>query len=128
MLFNDIELSTETYDDELALQAYVFKHFGHLMTPLERRTLEYSEPIIGGTKHAKMQRLHASLEERDGHVADDDVIAAFAIAYADRKNTAIDRLIASKIECVAQNRCPKCNRLARTPTAKQCLWCHHDWH
>ncbi len=26
------------------------------------------------------------------------------------------------------NRCPKCNRVARTPRAKQCRWCLHDWH
>ena len=128
MLFNDVELTTETYDDELALRAYVFKHFRHLMTPLERRTLEYSVPIIGGTQHDTMQRLHAFLEGRDGHVADDDVIAAFAFTSAERKNAAIDRLIASQIELIIQNRCPRCNRLARTPMAKQCLWCHHDWH
>jgi hypothetical protein len=26
------------------------------------------------------------------------------------------------------NRCLKCNRIARTPLAKQCHWCGFDWH
>ncbi len=26
------------------------------------------------------------------------------------------------------NRCPKCNFVARTPYAKQCIQCKHDWH
>jgi len=25
-------------------------------------------------------------------------------------------------------RCSKCNRIIRTPAARQCLWCGHDWH
>lgn len=26
------------------------------------------------------------------------------------------------------NLCPKCNKIARTPQAKQCRFCRHDWH
>ena len=26
------------------------------------------------------------------------------------------------------NNCPQCSRLARTPFAKQCRYCLHDWH
>jgi hypothetical protein len=26
------------------------------------------------------------------------------------------------------NKCPKCNKLARTALAKQCRYCQHDWH
>jgi hypothetical protein len=26
------------------------------------------------------------------------------------------------------NLCPECGRLARTPYAKQCRFCKHDWH
>ena len=26
------------------------------------------------------------------------------------------------------NNCPKCDKLARTPMAKQCRFCTHDWH
>jgi len=26
------------------------------------------------------------------------------------------------------NYCPECHKLARTPRAKQCRFCRHDWH
>lgn len=26
------------------------------------------------------------------------------------------------------NLCPQCGEIARTPQAKQCRWCGHDWH
>lgn len=26
------------------------------------------------------------------------------------------------------NLCPKCHKIARTPSAKQCRYCGHDWH
>ena len=26
------------------------------------------------------------------------------------------------------NLCPKCHKIARTPQAKQCRFCAHDWH
>lgn len=26
------------------------------------------------------------------------------------------------------NNCPKCNKLTRTPKAKQCRYCGYDWH
>jgi hypothetical protein len=26
------------------------------------------------------------------------------------------------------NKCPKCNKIARTPKAKQCRFCRYDWH
>jgi len=26
------------------------------------------------------------------------------------------------------NLCPECNKIARTPWAKQCQFCFHDWH
>lgn len=28
---------------------------------------------------------------------------------------------------VEVNRCPSCNRVVRTPVARLCLWCGHDW-
>jgi len=41
----------------------------------------------------------------------------------------IARIIIEKHEDrIFWNRCPKCGKLARTPKAKQCRFCQHDWH
>jgi hypothetical protein len=128
MLYNDVELTTETYQDDLALRAYIFKHYRHLMTPLERRSIEYLTPIVQISDHWKVKRVYDFVEERDGHVPDEDVIAAFEVPYVERKETAIDRLISTRLDSIFINRCPKCKRIVRTPAARQCMWCRHDWH
>jgi hypothetical protein len=65
-----IPMTTETYDDDVALRAYVLKYFPHLLTPLERRVIEYSAPIVGNSDHWKIRQIYVFLEERDGHVPD----------------------------------------------------------
>jgi hypothetical protein len=38
------------------------------------------------------------------------------------------RVLQERTEEVELNLGPRCNRLARTPTAKQCRYCGYDWH
>ena len=128
IMYNGVQMTCETYDDAVALRAYAFRHFPHLLTALERRVTEYSAPIVSNSEHWKIQRLYKYLEERDGHVADETLLAALELPYDDRKRHTLDRLIAENRDQMIENRCPACTRLARTPLARQCLWCGHDWH
>ena len=41
-------------------------------------------------------------------------------------NGVVDRVLNTGSFSVA--RCPQCNRILRTPNARQCRWCYHDWH
>jgi hypothetical protein len=47
-------------------------------------------------------------------------------AFQDRVANRIKEDVASGRLTV--NRCPTCNRIVKTPLARQCLWCGHDWH
>jgi len=38
------------------------------------------------------------------------------------------RILTENGERVFLNFCPRCAALARTPTARQCRFCGHDWH
>jgi hypothetical protein len=125
---NAFAVTADSYNDEKELRAYIFKHFRHLMTPLGRRTVEYLSPIVRASDHWKIRRLYDFLEERDGHVSDEELIEAFKIAHAQRMDQAVDRLLTNGLDSLFINRCPKCDRIARTPEAKQCLWCGHNWH
>ena len=45
------------------------------------------------------------------------------------KEEELAKLILDKFrDKVFFNNCPKCEQLARTPSAKQCRFCGHDWH
>src|SRR5262245_61170602 len=46
-------------------------------------------------------------------------------AFLDRVR---DRILAEVGNQLVMNRCPMCRRIVRTPKARQCMWCHHDWH
>lgn len=39
-----------------------------------------------------------------------------------------ERIMKENSDEIFLNYCPKCNGLARTPLAKQCRFCGHDWH
>jgi hypothetical protein len=40
---------------------------------------------------------------------------------------AAERVYNEHLEELELNRCPKCNGIARTPTAKHCRYCKHEW-
>ena len=37
------------------------------------------------------------------------------------------RILMEHSNQIELNRCPKCDRIPRTPKAKQCPWCRHSW-
>ncbi|MEH0154260.1 hypothetical protein V6R21_08945 [Limibacter armeniacum] len=39
-----------------------------------------------------------------------------------------ERVFNEHLDELTLNKCPKCDGIARTPTAKQCRYCKHDWH
>lgn len=39
-----------------------------------------------------------------------------------------DRILDDHADEVFVNRCPECDHVVRTPRARLCLWCGHDWH
>ncbi len=116
------------YDDGLALRAYVAKHCREFMTPLERRVTEYTVPLTSEVDDQKFSRLYQFLESRDGHVEDDETVAAFGTPWELRETQAVSRVIEECYNDLPINRCLECKRLVRTPLARQCLWCGHDWH
>ena len=104
-------MTADTYDDDVALRAYLLQHFPNLMTPLERRVTEYIAPIVGDAEDSKILKLHEFLEERDGHVDDAEVISAFQTPYGDRIANAVDRVLETRRGDLIENRCSNVNDL-----------------
>jgi hypothetical protein len=46
-------------------------------------------------------------------------------AFVERTAT---RILAKQASAILLNYCPRCKRLAKTPKARQCRFCFHDWH
>jgi hypothetical protein len=115
------------YDDEALLTSYMWNHYQHLMTDFERRV---GLAIIGRRKAAAASSLAMSqmLNQRWGAADDPQIEAALAEGQDLFRNRVCHRLLAEVASEVFINRCPSCRRVVRTPGARQCFWCGHDWH
>ncbi|WP_216854505.1 hypothetical protein [Pedobacter panaciterrae] len=75
--------------------------------------------------------LHAATRayKRMGWLTDDeDALTLVKLGEEGFKIKVAERILLKYKDQVVLNYCPKCNRLARTPAARQCRHCGHDWH
>ena len=107
------------YDERLALRSYVWQHCTDQMTEEERR--------VGQA---------ISLRGKLAHSHGDTYIAEkFPWAFSpemdatlkDGPEAYLDGVVGRVLPSVEINRCPACDRVVRTPVARLCLWCGHDW-
>jgi hypothetical protein len=112
---------------------YVLRYYGQLMTKQERlahRHLMGAEKATHGRTDAVAQReagnsSHPARELLSNdpevlHLASDG-IDAFTARTA-------QRILDQHNNEIAFNYCPRCGALAKTPKARQCRVCRHDWH
>lgn len=115
------------YNEGLVLTNYVWDHYRHLMTPLERR----AEGALNARIHADLSKspgLAEQLRERWGLMNDAEVNATLAVGGEVFRQRVRDRLLAAFPEQVFIHRCPRCSCIVRTPRARLCTWCGQTWH
>jgi hypothetical protein len=105
------------YEDAAELTRYVWDHYERLMTAFEQRV---GRAIIWRMKKATSPRLSGQ--------DDPEINAALVDGPEAFRRLACRRVLAEHGADVFINRCPRCDRVVRTPQARQCFWCGHDWH
>ena len=113
------------YDERAVLIEYVWKHCHTYMTNLERHGLKAVHAREKAAA-AENERLRRMILEKWGGGADLQVTEALSRGEESFKRAVCDRVLRDHPEVI--NRCPNCGRVARTPKARQCRWCLHDWH
>ena len=110
---------------------YVFDYFGNLMTNQEKKAWRhYSSEykLIHREKKDADQRIR-KFYEKQGLISNDiEIIKLLENGIDKFKENVVVRILKQFPEKVRFNLCPNCNKLARTPLAKQCRHCGHDWH
>jgi hypothetical protein len=118
-----VELS---YDEDRVLTSYIWEHYRHLFSDFERKV---SDRIT-----FEMKTKHTPPEEREERFTrmfgtlDPAVTSALEGGHWTYLRRVRERILAEDPDKVFVNRCPRCQRIVRTPKARQCLWCRHDWH
>jgi hypothetical protein len=109
------------------LKKYLLEQCREWMLPEELRALTR----IGLTEQGELTARSAATA---------DLAIENIYGFADPKTNQLVQLGSENIELEIANRllkdagkhiinnCPKCGKLARTPKAKQCRHCGHDWH
>ena len=114
------------------LVRYVMLYYSHFMTVPEHLAYRH---LAGAMKanHGRSDIL-AQVEAKKDIVhsrllSEDPEVLALARngcpAFAEKT---AERILTQHGRAVFLNRCPRCNVLARTPTARQCRACKFDWH
>jgi len=119
------------YDELHALYQYLSFDKQAFMTPLELRAdslgvlrekaMRETNP---GVRKLLFRKFESEVDDEVLGLLGDDLtgIVAFRERVAKRiRNDAVHGRL-------ALNRCPSCSKITRTPNARQCLWCGHDWH
>jgi hypothetical protein len=127
------------------LEAYVIQFFSHLMNPTERRV--HSHLLAARPLNESEQRLCNGMawEEARGHIVAEGLKSFIGKRYSGLSNDpeilrlasggfeelyvrTARRILAEDRDNIFVNNCPSCGRLARTPQARHCRFCGHDWH
>ena len=112
---------------------YVFHNYMNLMTPKEAQAFRH----IGGTMKATMGRSDVAAQEEvkrgSDHLRtwlsdDPEVLLLARDGYDAFVSRTGQRILRDNQDRIVLNYCPRCNGLARTPKARQCRFCGHDWH
>ena len=112
---------------------YVFRYYGHLMTAEER--LAYGH-LVGTVKAMRGRSDWAAQTEarnKPSHLRrrlsdDAEVLNLTREGWDVFVARTAQRILDEHRAEVRFNYCCRCGGLARTPKARQCRFCRHDWH
>jgi len=117
------------YDDDDALTEYIWRHYTHLLAAAEARAGLYTEPLDRDTAlKLKGEAFADYLDRTHGSVTTSELNVALQDGRIVLFRRARDRILKEHGQTVFINRCPACGRIVRSPGARQCIWCNHDWH
>ncbi len=104
---------------------YIFQYCTQYRTENESKAFTY---YVFTEKSKDSPRMKAFYSSKGLLSPDPEVKALLADGFTAYKHRMIKRIYLEHRQEIAFNRCPKCDRVARTPQARQCRFCGHDWH
>ena len=111
------------YNEDQVLTDYVWEHGYQYMTVFEQLA---RKAVLARVKADNASTVIAQkILDKWGHLNDDRVNDALSKGTDHFRDTVKNRVLSDHPEIV--NRCPSCSKVVRTPTAKQCNWCYHEW-
>lgn len=107
------------------LRDYIFQYCGKYFWNKQKTRTQYSSLVNAEDANIAMYKILTQggdiLEDKaTGNLADD--------GYEAYKRRISEIIFKDHWHELELNLCPQCGKIARTPLAKQCRFCFHDWH
>ena len=118
---------------DLETATYITNYYSNLFSTKESKAWKHwstEYKLIHGTYETEEQRENRrKFNYKTGWMTEDpEILELLAEGIDNFKIQTAERIINSHGEKILLNNCPKCNKLTRTPKAKQCRHCGYDWH
>jgi hypothetical protein len=104
---------------------YIINHFNNLISEPERIAMKhhfYADEIDGSSLRKRWYL------ERKWITEDLEILKLLDGGYEQLRLRAAENALKNHPDKVYFNRCEICGKVARTPLARQCRFCGHDWH
>ncbi len=108
---------------------YILSYFSRFLTDDERMAIKHTNSIYklqnSSSDNTQLTRVY---REKGWITSNQKVLDLLKDGYDNFELNAATRILTHGPGGVFFNRCPKCKKLARTPFARQCRHCRHNWH
>ena len=113
---------------EPELADYIFNYCYQFYNDKERKAVNHNLWIVKFTPFK--DREYPTIKEMEQRLKSDDpeVLDLLKNGYRSFIMNTSERIYRDHQHELELNVCPKCKGIARTPQAKQCRFCGHDWH
>jgi len=116
------------YNETDVLVDYVIDHYHELMTDDESGAMGVLLLQAKGARSRRNGKTRQYYEDNIEGLRSPTVDLLLKDGRQACRKAVADRIPRDHRAQLSINRCPKCDCIVRTPKARQCLWCSHDWH
>ncbi len=107
---------------------YIINYFSELLTTEERFAIRHTHHSIKEEDSLDNPRIRNIYLKHGWITEDQKVLQLLLNGYDNFQIQTAKRILEQNPDKVFFNNCPQCGKLARTPLAKQCRFCGHNWH
>ncbi len=118
-------------NEEEHLTHYVLRYFSHFANEFERDlmlSLELDHKAVLSGSPIMKHKLGEKRDEIIARVTKPDFVALQPLGRDECQRRIRDRILCDHFDAIYFNRCPACQRLARTPVARMCSYCGKTWY
>jgi hypothetical protein len=111
---------------DIAEEEYILKYYMHLLDIDDK--LLYKKIKVEERRGVMSDSMMDVFKKRFLKVTDEELATVDISQFSNFDKDVAEYILKKYPQEIYFNNCPKCKGLARTPSAKQCRFCGHDWH